>query len=511
MSRAMRGMMVHAAVQAVRSRGVPDDSENPASGEPLRDAESELVVHAPGRDSPDERVIEELQETLHGATEDEVEALAPVVDELEPADAAETLVSLEPEQSAEVLTQMEEESAADALAHMDAALAATVILDLEPDEASAFIDEMDPDDAADILQALPKDTRALLLSRLAPRRAALLGKLTLYDPESAGGVMTTDILVVRANMSIGQAIEFIRTHPMTENQSDAYVVDEQRRLIGTIGLRQLLFTDDHELVEAHVQRDLDAVLPSVDRKDVAEIFQKYDYITLPVVDEHRRILGMVTVDDVIDIISAERAEDPLKLVGVRGSEAAYSGVLTKIKGRSPWLLMNLITAQIASAVLLAYHQFIELIPVVAVIYPVIANEAGNTGQQSLAVTLRGLVLGQIRKDMVLKMIAREILSGVVIGAAVGVCFALSIWALNATGLMPEMSWRLGAVAGAAMLGSMTIACLVGCAIPLILDRAGFDPATASSIFLTMLTDSISYAVFLTIAFILRGWLGVSGG
>lgn len=467
--------------------------------------EDELIVHEPGVETPEEQAVEELLETLPRATEEEVGELAPVVEELPPADAADALESMEPEQSAEVLSQMEEESAAEALAHMDAALAATVLLDLEPEESAAFIQEMGPDDAADILQALPKTSCETILSRLPAAKAALLGKLALYDPKSAGGVMTTDIQVVRAAMTIGQAIEYIRTHPLNENQTDVYVVDDERRLIGAITLRQLLFADDADPVSKHVSTDLDAVLPAVNREEVAELFQKYDYITMPVVDDQRRILGMVTVDDVIDIISAARAEDAMKLVGVREEEAAYGSVVGKFKGRSPWLLMNLLTAQAASAVLLYYHDFIEMIPVVAAVFPVIANESGNTGQQSLAVVLRGLVLGQIKGEMVARLLVREIATGLLVGLLVGVCFGISIWVLHATGIMPAMSWRLGVVAGVAMMAAMTSACLIGAAIPLILERLGFDPATASSIFLTMLTDGLSYAIFLTLAFVLRDW------
>lgn len=486
-------------------------ASDPAHSDPPRDpsdsrlTDTEIVVHEPGAETPEEQAVEELLETLPRATEAQVEELAPAVEDLPAADAAETLARLEPEQSAEVLTQMEEESAAEALAHMDSALAATVLLDLEPDEAAAFVTEMEPDDAADVLQALPKPACEAILKRLPLRQAALLGKLALYDPKSAGGVMTTDILVVRAAMTIGQAIEFIRTHPMVENQTDVYVVDDERRLVGSISLRQLLFTDDRELVSAHTATDLDAVLPTVAREEVAAIFQKYDYITLAVVDEERRVLGMVTVDDVMDIISAERAEDALKLVGVRESIEAHGRVLAKFKGRSPWLLMNLLTAQAAAAVLLFYHDFIELIPVVAAVFPVIANESGNTGQQSLAVVLRGLVLGQVSRDTVMTLLGREVAVGILAGALVGLFFGGSIWALHAMGLMPEMSWRLGVVAGVAMTAAMTAACLIGAGIPLLLDRLGFDPATASSIFLTMFTDAISYAVFLSLAFAFQEW------
>lgn len=474
----------------------------PGSGDGAS-SESELVVHEAGVEEAAEQAVEDLIESAP-RTED----LAPRIEELAAADAAETIANLEPEQQAQVLEQIEEESAADALAHMDPALAATVLLDMEPEEAAAFVDLMAADDAADVLQSLPKATAADLLRRLKPRKAAMLGKLALYDPKTAGGIMTTEILVVRAAMTIAQAIEFIRTHPMVENQSDVYVTDENRRLIGTITLRQLLFTPDQDLVATHVNGDLDAVRVGVPREEVADLFQRYDYITMPVVDDERRILGMVTVDDVLDIITSARADDPLKLAGVQEGESVDSSLWRKIRGRSPWLLMNLLTAQGASAVLLYYHDFIELLPIVAVIYPVIANESGNTGQQSLAVTLRGLVLGQIRRETVLRLLRKEVMVGVMIGAMVGLCFCMTIWAMNATGLMPELTWKIGVIAGAATAGAMAMACFVGAAIPLLMDRLGFDPATASSIFLTMMTDFLSYGVFLTLAFACRGWLGV---
>lgn len=474
----------------------------PGAAQPEAEA-VELTVHEAGVEEAQEQAVEELIESAATAEE-----LAPRIERLDAADAAETLASLEPQQQAEVLGEIEEESAADALAHMDPALAATVLLDMECDEAASFVDLMAADDAADVLQALPKDVAADILRRLKPRKAAMLGKLALYDPKSAGGVMTTEILVVRATMTIAQAVEFIRTHPMVENQTDIYVTDEGRRLVGTISLRQLMFAPDPDTVSQHAERDLDAVLVGVPREEVAELFQRYDYITMPVVDGERRVLGMVTVDDVLDIISAERAEDPLKLAGVQEGESVDSSLWRKIRGRSPWLMMNLLTAQAASIVLLFYHDFIELLPIVAVIYPVIANESGNTGQQSLAVTLRGLVLGQVRREMVARLLLKEVAVGLLTGIGIGLAFCITIWGMNATGLLPELTWRIGVVAGLATAGAMTAACLVGAAIPLLLDRLGLDPATASSIFLTMFTDFMSYGIFLSLAFAMRVWLGV---
>lgn len=488
-----------------------------------RDHEQELNPPGPGADAPAENELPTIHVEESGieapSAVDEVlesaqttEELAQGVETLEAPDAAETLERLEPQESAEVVKQMEDAAAADALAHMDAPLAATVLMDLDPQEAANLIALMEPDDAADILQAVHKPMCADVLARLEPRDAAQLGKLALYDPESAGGIMTTDIIVIPETMSIGRTIEFIQRHQITPSQHDVYCMDQDKRLVGTIGLRDLLLHPDKDPVSEWMERDVDAVTPGVDREAVARLFEKYDYLNVPVVDDQRRVLGMVTVDDVLDIISAEHTEDALKQVGAGAHEAVYSPIGAKFRGRFPWLIVNLLTSQAAAAVVLFYHDLYELIPIVGAVLPVIANQAGNAGQQSLAVTLRGLVLGEIRRERVLPLIMREMALGLLAGATVGLILTLSILLIGhgGLGIVPQLNWKIGVVAGVAMTGALYVGCLVGTAIPLVMDRLGFDPATASSIFLTMMTDSMSFATFLTLVFWLQGWL-VSGG
>lgn len=472
--------------------------DNEAAGPP--------AATAPTQSDDLEREVEAMIEA--GADPEE---LAPVVQELEPADAADTLESLEPEASAEVLHVMEDQAAADALAHMEVSLAVTVLLDLEREESARLLSLMEPDDAADILQGLPQDVAKGILSAIEPKQAAVLGKLALYDPETAGGVMTTDILVLREGMTIGQAIQHIKKRPMEESQTEVYVVDADKRLVGTISMRDLLVANNDERVGDYIEREVEMLHPAQDREEVAELFQRYDYITLPVVDEERRILGMVTIDDVVDIIESERSEDAGKLVGAGAGEAVFSSLKVKIRGRTPWLVINLVAAQLGASILLVFHDLIQLIPVVATIYPVIANQAGNTGQQSLAIVLRGLVLDQVRREQVRRLLLRETMVGLLTGVLVGLVFGLSVAALNAMGLLESIDWRMGIVAGVAMTGAMTAACLIGASIPLGLDRLGLDPATASSIFLTMMTDFLSYGVFLALVLVMQGWLTPAAG
>ena len=223
-------------------------------------------------------------------------------------------------------------------------------------------------------------------------------------------------------------------------------------------------------------------------------------------------LGMITIDDVVDIIQAEATEDALKQAGAGSDEAAYSPLSKKLKGRLPWLVVNLGTATLAASIIAAFEGVIAAIPVAAVIFPIIANQSGNAGYQSLAVTLRGLVLGNIHRDQVRKLVARELIFGMVAGVAVGVVvFAVlllvgAIGSAAASEALAQFTWRLALIAGSSMAACLAVACLVGTAIPLILDRVGVDPATASSIFLTMLADIVAFAVFLGLVALLRNWL-----
>jgi magnesium transporter len=443
------------------------------------------------------------------------EELAPAVELQEGPDAADTIERLEREAQAELVQEMDDARAAEALAHMDPALAATVLLDLSPDDAARLLTMMEPDDAADELQNLPADVRTDILSRMHPKRAAVLGKLALYDPESAGGVMTTDILVIRVGMTIGQAIEQVKRLSLCEDQLDIYAVDDQKRLVGAISPYTLLRIDDAEKVADHLETDLDSTRPDVDREAVARIFERYDYLTMPVVDEHDRVLGMITIDDVIDVIQAEASEDALKQVGAGGRESVMSPVRAKVRGRTPWLFVNIFTASAAASVLLAFDDVIALIPVAAVIFPIIANQSGNAGFQSLAVTLRGLVLDEVRPERVRPLLLRETTFGFISGVLLGIFAAGVVAALGAAGtalgfeVFEAFTWRLGAVAGVALAVALAFSCFVGTAIPLLMRKVGFDPHAASSIFLIMLTDMLSFAAFLGLVVLLKSWV-VSG-
>lgn len=438
--------------------------------------------------------------------------LARELENAEPADAADALESLALGATTEVLDEMDVSAAADALSHMDPRLAASVLADLEIRDAAKLIGKMDPDDAADILQIMPRARLDSIVAALSRKKAAVLSKLLLFDPETAGGIMTTEFLKLRSSSTVAEARAYLQQRRTRLEGSDIYsiyCIDDDGRLEGVLDLRTLLVAEAEQRIGDIMDREVDALRPDLDREEVARAFDRYDFFALPVVDEHRRVLGVVTVDDVIDIIRAEHTEDALKQVGAGRTESVYAPLGKKLRGRAPWLLVNLITSQAAALVVFMFAGVIESLAILAALMGMIANQAGNAGQQSLAVTLRGIVLGEVRRNRVAPLVLREMLVGVFSGLLTGTVIATGIVVSNMLGII-NSDWRLGLVAAAAMCGALIMGTLVGVSIPLIMQRLGADPATASTIFLTMITDTTSFAALLGLAWILHDWL-LAGG
>ncbi|HMN96616.1 MAG TPA: magnesium transporter [Phycisphaerales bacterium] len=465
----------------------------------------ESIIEDPTIDSPEDRRVAELLARESDVLD--VPGLAQAVEAQEPADAAATLEGLGDEEAAEVIEEMDERAAAEALAHMQVPLAVSVVEDLVDEDAAyaaKLVGLMASDDAADLVQALPEEYAAKVLAAMAPDQALRLRRLMKYDERTAGGMMSTEYLAVYAGMTVAQATERIRSTDAPEDATHVFVTDAAHRLVGLLSLRALLLARAEERIESIMDREVDAIQPTLDREEVAEEFARYDYSVLPVVDPQRRLLGVVTVDDVIDIIRAEQTEDAQRMVGAGAEEAVYSPIPVKLRGRLPWLCVNLFTSSMAAVVVLRFEGLIAELAILAVLMPVIANQAGNAGQQSLAVTLRGIVLDQVRTGRVPQLLLREtavgFINGTIAGIIVGTVVAIFELFTGAA------SWRLGLVAGLAMSGALTLGTFTGASLPLLMRRLGYDPATASTIFLTMVTDTASFLVFLGLASMLWRWL-----
>jgi magnesium transporter len=447
-----------------------------------------------GETSPhDERVAELIEHTI------DVPVLAEAVELQEAADAADTLETLPEEEAADVLEQMDAQAAADALAEMRSPLAVGVVEDLVDEElgyAARLIQLMAPDDAADLLQAMEQSYREEVLAAVPLGAAAALRRLIGYDRESAGGMMTTDYLALQQAMSVGEATEIIRGQTVPEGVQHLPVITPDGRLAGAVGFRDLLLSGPSQRIEDLMKDTVKAVRTGVDREAVAREFDRYDYAMLPVVDLDDRLIGIVTVDDVIDIIRAEQTEDVQKTVGAGAVEAVYSGLGEKLRGRFPWLGMSLIFTCFAAAVVLVFHDMISEYTTLAWLLPVIAAVVGNAGHQALAVTLRGIVLDEVRRERVLPLVTREAAVGLINGVALG---AVIFLVLNLP-FVPGASWQLGLVAGISIAITMAVGTLAGACIPLVMRRLGIDPAQSSAIVLILITDAVSFTILLLLSF-----------
>jgi magnesium transporter len=441
----------------------------------------------------DEHVAQLMSHTI------DVSALASAVTKQKAADAADTLEDLDDDEAAEVIGLMDDQSASDALAEMEDPLAVTIIEDLIDDDrkqyAATLLTTMAPDDAVSIIRLLDKSITEQLIVCMPVGHARQLRQLCDYQEESAAGIMTTDFVSLNDEMTIEEVVDLLRQREIPEHVRDLPVTNKNDELVGIVGLRALLIGIRDETVANTMAHKFAAVHSETDREQVAREFDRYDYLMLPVTDSLNRLLGIITVDDVIDIIEEEQTEDVQKTVGAGAGEAVYSGLAEKLRGRMPWLIISALMMLPATYIVLSFESLIKEVALLAVFMPLIAALAGNAGHQALAVTLRGIVLDEVRRDRIFPLVRRELFVGLIAGVTIGSIVAIAIWLFGDS----QLASRLGVIFALAMVTSMGVGTLTGAAIPLLMRRFGADPAQASAIFLVMVTDAVAFSTLLGFA------------
>jgi magnesium transporter len=415
--------------------------------------------------------------------------------EFEPADLAEVLTALDEQERVSVIRALPPEVSSQALAEMpEEAHAGETLAALEPDLAAEIVDELDDDDAADILGELDRNTQEQILAAVEDRSD--VDQLLRYDEESAGGLMTTHMVVVPDSVTAGQALEEIRRQAEEiEDFYQVFVVDADRKLVGTLPFKDLVISrPDRPIREFMEEADI-FVTPELDQEEVARVMARYNLPSVPVVDAQGRLLGRVTFDDVIDVVEAETTEDLLKFGGVSPDEELAADWRTSVRSRLPWLSVNLATAFLAGAVVFSFQHTIQRTIALAVWMPIIAGMGGNAGTQALAVTVRRLALGLIPVNVFTQVVGKEILVGVINGFVIGLIVGM-VATVMGEGAM------LGIVVFLAMIGNLVVAGFAGAFIPILLERLGADPAVASSVFVTAFTDVCGFLLLLGLA----GWL-----
>ena len=461
-------------------------------------SESELEAPAAGpvpnaRLDEDDRLRPEfLRAVMDHVDAGDAEGARRLVEPLHPADIADLFELVGPDDRPSLAAALADMLDGDVFAEMNEHVREELIDALEPYQVAELAGELETDDAVSIIEDMEEDDQRAVLRALDPDDRAAIEQALTYPEESAGRLMQRDLIAVPEHWTIGQIIDYLRAGDgLTSDFWEVFVVDERHHPIGTCMLSWVLRSNRNVLVGDVMKREQTLIPVDMDQEEVALRFQKYALISAAVVDQSGRLVGMITVDDIVHIIQEEASEDVLLLSGA-GEGDINEPVVESYKARVRWLAANLLTALLASWIIHMFEGSIERMAVLAALMPIVTGVGGNAGTQTLAVTVRALATNQLTRSNTWRAITREIrvavLNGITIAVLVGIGVSLVLG-----------SPSLGIVIAAAMLTNIVIAGLAGVMVPLTLERARADPAVASSIFVTMVTDSMGFLLFLGLA------------
>jgi magnesium transporter len=420
---------------------------------------------------------------------------------LHPADLAPLLGGLEPDEIRTVVDLLfSNQRAASTLKELPPELLPEVIEALSDDRLAGVLARLEIDDLVELINAVPEERRPAVVARLPESKRLDLRKAEMYPPSSAGRVMTTHFVVLDETMTAQQAIDRIRAvGDDTETIMYLYVVNGGGRLRGVVPIRRLVSAPPDRRCEEMMIPDPASVNVHADQEEAARLVARYNLLAIPVTDDDGRMAGVITVDDVIDVITEEATEDMYHMAGLSEEDRVFSPARTSVQKRLPWMMINLATAFLAAWVVGLFEHSIAQIVALAVFMPVVAGMGGNGGTQALTVITRGIALGEIEFSTGLRAILKEVLVGIVIGAATGVVSGAIayIWRGNP---------YLGLVLFLAMVINMAIAGLSGAAIPLLLKAVRQDPALGSGVIVTTFTDVFGFLSFLGIGTLMINYL-----
>lgn len=420
----------------------------------------------------------------------------------DPHDAADIVEELGEDRAPELIGLIDPADAGPLLEEMRDDLAVDLMLEMGPAAVASILEAMSVDEAADLLIAMDEDDRDEFLGSLEPEVGENIRSLLRYPTDSAGGLMTTEYAALPAGMTAGEALEAIRTiHEELESLPYVYVVDDLGRLTGVISFRDLVFRRPGVGLDEVMVLHPIAVNPLTDREDVAELAQRYNLTALPVVDQRRRLIGVVPTDAVFESIQSEASEDFAAAMGAGAEETVYSPIPASVRSRFPWLLLNLVLAFIVTLTMTQFEEILISVPILAVLLPIVALLGGNAGAQSLAVTIRALSTDDVPRTEIAGILGRQALiglaNGLMVGTAAGVTSGLYIGVIGEGDAV-----LIGVVVAIAAVTNLVVATASGAAIPLTLRALGLDPALGSNILLTLVTDLVGFAGFLAVATLL---------
>jgi len=412
---------------------------------------------------------------------------------LNPVDASDYLSTQPPERQAIAFRLLAKEQANEVFGYLPLEVQEDLVTNLHRQEVRDLVEAMTPDDRAEFFDELPARVVKRLLLQLSPSEREATSLLLGYPESTAGRVMTTEYVRLRTDLTVGQAIQKIRRLDADkETIYYCYLTDPDRTLQGVVSLRQLIFAEQETPIQTLAQNRLISVNTNANQEDVARLMKRYDLLALPVVDRENRLVGIVTIDDVVDIIEESATEDIQKLSGIQaGDELALGAPLESVKKRLPWLVGNIALYVGVASVIAPFQAVIALVPVLAVLMPIISNTSGNVAIQTLAVTVRGLGIGEVTPLDVFKILRKEILAALCNAAVIGLVMGLLslIWA------QASHPW-VALVAAVVMSLNVLLAASMGTMLPMALKRLNLDPALISGPLLTTVLDAGAFFTFL---------------
>ena len=431
-----------------------------------------------------------------------------ILSELNPADIALILEEAEKHDLPWVFRILPKELAAEVFVEMESDMQQHLIESFSDSELKGVMDELFMDDAVDIIDEMPASVAKRILKQTDSKTRQMINKLLAYPDSSAGSVMTTEYLNVKRNMTVDEAFDHIRKNAVdTESVYTCYVTDRSRKLLGVVTVKELLLSSPDAVIEDLMETNIISAGTLDDKEEVANLFEKYDLYSLPIVDKENRLVGIITVDDAIDVMQEEASEDIEKMAAILPSEKSYlkTGVFETFKSRIPWLLFLMISATVTGAIITSFEgRLSEWIGLIAFI-PMLMGTGGNSGSQSSVTVIRALSLGDIEFSDIWRVIWKELRVSVVCGIVLGAINFVKLYFVDYLLLhsfddgvhfieMTAVSLTLVLV--------VIIAKLVGCTLPIVAKKMGFDPAVMASPLVTTILDALSLIIYFTIAILL---------
>ena len=427
--------------------------------------------------------------------------------ELHPADLADRLQRLPVEEARAILRQLPDEKAADVVAELDKEEATDLLAALTSTEVAEILEEMPHAEAADVAGELSPEQRKEVLAELPAADSAQVAALLRYPEDTAGGIMTDQFITLKPEQTVQECQQLLRARSAegeeesTEDVSYLYVTGAENKLLGVVPFRDLVFRRPERRVGEIMKPDAKFVRVTDDQEKIARLFQQYHYLALPVLDNFDRLVGVVLANQVIDVLKDEVTEDMQLMVGLSGEETALTPWPKAIRKRLPWLYVNLATAFLAAAVVGLFEGTIARWTALAIFLPIVAGQGGNAGAQTLTVIIRAMALGEMSPGDGRKALYKEAIMGVTNGLAIGAV-------VGVIGYLWKGSVLLGAVVAVAMVLNMVAAALSGVLVPYGLKTLRIDPALASSIFVTTVTDVAGFFFFLGLAAVALHYFGI---